>query len=317
MASLRFSDFSDSPTVLLPPQYHPFSQMSNHHSFQPFHSSGNYSSQWIPANSLAPITTNPSRKRCREDDNSAEQYDASSLSRPVVQPQQAAVYGEGMTLMDPTGGLLISAESQTGTWYEEQFGASRAAMLVAKAQGEAVSEPRQKIQRLSGSSAMPSVPTIASSTSSNLANVYLSSPGSNQISHLLGVGWTTFGADEHIQAAARGWARYIENHYPSMANVRILLKNEGMDMSLVQADAGYFLFSEDLSTGRFVASSEENCIKYLQANPIQLEGQDELRAIRTPEASIQNIGNDKSLSPSSDDTYSDPDTLPDMDLDSD
>jgi hypothetical protein len=68
----------------------------------------------------------------------------------------------------------------------------------------------------------------------------------------LGIGWSTISDDASMQSAARGWARYLENHYRHIHGAEILLKSEGLDAYLVGYQEGYYLFREDLLEGQLV-----------------------------------------------------------------
>ena len=70
----------------------------------------------------------------------------------------------------------------------------------------------------------------------------------------LGIGWSLLSANEDIQAAARGWTKFINNHFP-VADAKIRLQSRGLASYLVEANEGYFLFGEDLKQGRLVSTS--------------------------------------------------------------
>ncbi|KAG6018314.1 hypothetical protein E4U43_004456 [Claviceps pusilla] len=87
----------------------------------------------------------------------------------------------------------------------------------------------------------------------------------------LGIGWRSISGDEHIQAAARGWARFIEINF-GLAKVRICLESKGLQSYLVEASSGYFLFAENLRQGRLVSPTAEGALKNLQFSPPVFEG---------------------------------------------
>ncbi|KAG5930507.1 hypothetical protein E4U42_000428 [Claviceps africana] len=87
----------------------------------------------------------------------------------------------------------------------------------------------------------------------------------------LGIGWRRISGDEHIQAAARGWARFIENNF-GLARVRICLESKGLQSYLIEASNGYFLFAENLRQGRLVSPTAEGALKNLQSLPPVFEG---------------------------------------------
>jgi hypothetical protein len=97
----------------------------------------------------------------------------------------------------------------------------------------------------------------------------------------LGIGWRRVGNDENIQAAARGWAKFIENHYP-ISNVIIRLESKGLQSYLVEASEGYFLFDENLRNGRLVSTTGEGALQNLKSNPPVFEGPETMMAAQHP-----------------------------------
>ncbi|KAL2113007.1 hypothetical protein VUR80DRAFT_5767 [Thermomyces stellatus] len=103
----------------------------------------------------------------------------------------------------------------------------------------------------------------------------------------LGIGWRRISNDEHIQAAARGWARFIENHYP-ISNVVIRLQSKGLQSYLVEATEGYFLFDENLRHGRLVSTTGEHALQNLRSHPPVFEGPEILMAATQPTIAPRN-----------------------------
>ena len=260
----------------------------------------NHSTTWTPIDGMTPISTNPSRKRSR-DESAFESADAEgsyfpslvqqvSTSAPI--PEEEPIYGEGMVLLNPRTGLAISADSQTGTWYEEK--AEKEALVKEVQAIDTANQFRPKIpasrksMRLSQSSikldlanmmaqqTAPASPPKTANTSTY--------PEIDEATLALGIGWTRMSnEDESIQTAARGWGRYLENHYARhIHGARILLKSSGLNAYLVGCQEGFYLFSENLLEGKFVARTWENCLANLQAQPMVFEGHEVLGAERTP-----------------------------------
>ena len=100
----------------------------------------------------------------------------------------------------------------------------------------------------------------------------------------LGIGWTKIASeDPDTQAAARGWVKYIENHYPRyVPDAEILSKSKGLNAYLVGCHEGFFLFSDDLLEGRMVARNWQDCIQNLRVHPVEYEGREILKAASTP-----------------------------------
>ena len=298
MGSLRFNEYSDSPTVFVPPHHHTFGPLPNQTHEQPAQVARKLSphrSQWKPSASRPVLFTNPSSKRSRDEaDDEYLSPSASSNPAPRLQ-EEPVVYGEGMTLISPSTGRAITAESQTGTWFEENLEIERqasikAAKSLAQAAQDRASRPKKSLRL--DSLPIPSLPAFAKeSEDAHLHPRSIDSPVPDAATHLLGVGWKLIGQEEGMQSAAKGWAKYIDNHYPSITNIQLLLKSEGHQAYLVRATPnveeaegteGFFLFAEDLNEGRLVAKTWDTCVPYLQSSPIVFEGKEVLKAVRTP-----------------------------------
>lgn len=106
-----------------------------------------------------------------------------------------------------------------------------------------------------------------------------SEPAVDQFTRLLGVGWARISDDKDVQAAARGWSRYIENHYP-LSMVSIVLRSKGLEANLAETKNGYFLFKDDLSEGQLVGLDWESSLENLQRKPIAFQGLEPLKATR-------------------------------------
>lgn len=87
----------------------------------------------------------------------------------------------------------------------------------------------------------------------------------------LGIGWRRIGDGEDMQAAARGWARFIERNF-ALTGVRICLESRGLQSYLVEADEGFFLFDENLRCGRLVSRSVEGVLGNLKLSPPVFDG---------------------------------------------
>lgn len=87
----------------------------------------------------------------------------------------------------------------------------------------------------------------------------------------LGIGWSRISNDVDMQAAARGWAKYIENHF-HISSPKILLQSNGLASYLVEAKEGWFLFGEDLAQGRLVATTLDRTFENLRTSPPVFDG---------------------------------------------
>lgn len=262
----------------------------------------NHSTSYTPLDGITPISTNPSRKRSR-DETAFEAAEAENSYFPLPSAQadvpppipEEPIYGEGMVLLNPSTGRALSAESQTGTWYEDKVEEEVKAKEVAAEQRPKLSMGRKSV-RLSQSSIRAALDLP------NLRNAPASPPKSTPTAEIddatmaLGIAWTKIASeDRDIQAAARGWARYLEVHYSGhIHRAEILLKNRSLDAYLVGCDEGFYLFTEDLLRGQLVGRMWDDALNNLRAQPIRFEGEEVLQAERTPgpdDASKQEMNN--------------------------
>ncbi|RMZ80817.1 hypothetical protein DV737_g2880, partial [Chaetothyriales sp. CBS 132003] len=262
----------------------------------PHSSYAHHSSSWTPVDSMTPISTNPSRKRSREDDTSHDPEPdgsyfpsaAEQVKTPAPMPEEP-MYGEGMMLLNPQTRLSISAESQSGTWLEEKEDRDRLEQEIKAATFRPKLPTSRKSIRLS-QNAINTAPAPALVDTSPFGGAPASPPKSAAIhpepddaAVALGISWTHIGTDESIQGAARGWARYIDNHYARhIHRAEIVLKNTAHDAYLVRCHQGFFLFSDDLLEGQLVATTWPRCLDNLKAHPFVFDGDERLRAERTP-----------------------------------
>ncbi|KAK1761482.1 hypothetical protein QBC47DRAFT_30160 [Echria macrotheca] len=238
------------------------------------------------------------RKRSR--DEAAVNLDPPEkiVEAPVIKESEDEwIYGPGMTLIKKSTGYVADASSQSGTWVDEKAAAEEARKTeeaLALQQQLAQERPSlrsHKSQRLSEMS----IPQIAhegpssrrSSPTREVVNPMTASSGSiaqpiiDDFTLHLGIGWSRISDDEHIQAAARGWARFIENHYP-VSNAKIRLESRGLQSYLVEAAEGFFLFAENLRQGRLVSQTVERTLENLKCSPPVFDGPEVMNAADTP-----------------------------------
>ncbi|KAK0670941.1 hypothetical protein QBC41DRAFT_65399 [Cercophora samala] len=234
------------------------------------------------------------RKRSR--DEAAVNLDPPEkvVEAPVIKtPEEEYVYGPGMTLIKKSAAYVADASSQSGTWVEEQAAKEEARKLEAAVLAQqqlAQSRPSlrsHKSQRLevsrddSSPSRRSSSPTRASSSPLLGSSDSLAQPIVDDFTLHLGIGWSRISDDEHIQAAARGWARFIDNHYP-VTNAKILLQSRGLQSYLVEASEGYFLFAENLRQGRLVSTTADRALQNLKTSPPTFDGPATMEASESP-----------------------------------
>lgn len=238
---------------------------------------------------MTPISTNPSRKRSRDEtafdgESISSYFPSQQVNTPAPIPEEALVYGEGMTLLNSRTGMSIAAESQTGTWYEEKV----ETQLHSPAASEQDFRPRmptRKSVRLDATVPLPRQDDIAAAVApASPPKMLPDQPEIDDYTVALGIGWTKIASDDpDTQAAARGWVKYIENHYPRHVHgAEILSKSKGLNAYLVGCNEGFFLFSENLLEGRMVARDWQTCIQNLRVHPVEYEGPEILTTASTP-----------------------------------
>lgn len=323
MSPMLLNGMSDGPAMVLsPPQDHAFVQFpSAQRKLDPasnnlrtyaansglvFANGANVNVNGSSFNAVP--AAKPSRKRSRDDAGFEE-----AMSAPVEPPAPAPapepeepIYGEGMVLLNPRTGLGVSAESQTGTWYEENAEQSVVtAPPVAKSTGASDVQGR-KSQRLDPSApglddiSLSSVHKRLQSTTNddnrdlntgNRSNP-LDEPLVDDATRLLGISWQRINNDpnDDMAPAVRGWKKYVDIQYSAhLQDCQMLMKSRSLNAFLVAArpttfvtpanSPAYYLFSEDLDQARLVGSTWETCVQNLQSSPVLFEGTEVLSAV--------------------------------------
>ncbi|EMR64204.1 hypothetical protein UCREL1_8851 [Eutypa lata UCREL1] len=245
------------------------------------------------------VSTAQTAGRKRSRDEAAVNLDVNEAKlatiEPVKEKEDEWVYGEGMVLIKNPSSYISSAGSQSGTWLEEKKAADdirRNEEARAINQQERPSLRNSKSQRLDMNAisvpgmeakrrASPVRDANTSASTSSLSTDTSSQPIVDNYTLHLGIGWNRISNNDHIQAAARGWAKYIENHFP-ITNVRIQLESKGLQSYLVEASEGYFLFAENLRQGQFISRDLNQTFSNLKANPPVFEGSAPMCATESP-----------------------------------
>lgn len=204
-----------------------------------------------------------------------------------------------MVLLNPPTGMSVSAESQTGTWYEQTSENAAASAPPVSSRSKTLSNDitGRKSQRLDTSAprlddiALSSIHQRLQNTTDdhrrtlNPANGSPDDPLVDDATRLLGISWQQISNDPDIAAAVRGWKKFIDNQYSShLQDSRILMKNRALDAFLVSArplgaaSSAFYLFTEDLTQGQLVGSTWEITLQNLRTVPIVFEGSDVLQA---------------------------------------
>lgn len=231
---------------------------------------------------------------------------------------EAPIYGEGMVLLNPRTGMGVSAESQTGTWYEEEA-AKRAVQSQQSHCGNQLSRKSQRLDTSASSTDDVDLAWIQNQMQSttdddNRRSLGLNRPSNmsdeprvDDVTLLLGISWQRVSHDDNMAPAVSGWEKYINNHFFNyMRDARIILKNRSLNAYLVAAPPAhniplrdtarhsiyaamssvyqfdpcsyFFLFKEDLTEAQLVGSTLDNCLRNIRSTPIQFEGFEVLRA---------------------------------------
>lgn len=228
----------------------------------------------------AGITPTPGSKRKRSRDEDSIDSDADDYFPRTAAPsieKDEWEYGEGMTLRRKGAPHhTIDAGSQTGTWAEEQLEKSRFPSPPRTAERQIIRN--HKSQRLYLSTDSAGLGSAPNSSPTRQSPVRRQGPMIDNFTLHLGIGWSKVSDDVDMQAAARGWAKYIENHFP-VTSPQILLQSRALESYLVEAKEGWFLFGEDLKQGRFVAPTIERAFEHLRTSSPTFDGTQTLEAI--------------------------------------
>ncbi|KAL3428218.1 hypothetical protein PVAG01_01727 [Phlyctema vagabunda] len=296
-----------SPVLALPPQLAPqssFNMEPNPSLFSsPFGANSLNpsppSSSWSMQNSTSHAPSSAAgRKRSRDeaaenlvDDEYFPNLKAAPLP-PPIENEEEWEYGEGMTLIKPNANYVMSAENQSGTWVEEKVEPQQSPTPAQSPQRPTIRPHKSQRLNLTASDVVDDlnlssnrlVAPLSSTTANGLnSNGGPSEPTVDDFTRHLGIGWSSISADSDIQAAARGWTKFIENHFP-VTDVKIRLQSRGLASYLVEASEGYFLFGEDLKQGRLVSRDLSKTWENLRANPPIFDGDAILEAGESPKA---------------------------------
>jgi hypothetical protein len=261
--------FSGSPVLTMSPQHS--LQTPRPRSNFPRRAHSPKPSAPVPVVQRPTLSATAGRKRSRDE--------ASVNLEPEAPPSEDGwTYGPGMVLIKTGSSYTIDASSQSGTWVDQKLDDT------LSLQSEVANPRSHKSQRLVRDSSVSPHSTPVSESTFDLGTTSQSSddgPIVDDITVQLGIGWRKISSDEHIQAAARGWARYIENHYP-VTNARIGAESSGLQSYLVEANEGIFLFDENLRQGRLVSQDAQRALQHLQCRPPTFDGEVTLCANESP-----------------------------------
>ncbi|KAI1293371.1 hypothetical protein F5Y03DRAFT_329830 [Xylaria venustula] len=297
---MSFFERTSSPVLTMAPSapQGAFAMPSFSHQSSPFSRVQSLAASSRHSHGASAFPTAAGRKRSRDEAGVNLDVEEAKLAtiEPVKEPEDEWIYGEGMVLIKSPSSYVANAGSQSGTWLEEKAAAdekSKSEAARAINQQARPSLRSHKSQRLDMNVlALPGAETQAKRASPvRELDPVISTPGlSTDVSSQpivdnftlhLGIGWSRISEDEHIQAAARGWSRYIENHFP-VTNARIQLESKGLQSYLVEASEGFFLFAEDLRQGQLVSRDVNQTLNNLKSTPPVFEGLQVMTAAESP-----------------------------------
>ena len=239
-----------------------------------------------PMATTEPIAPMPSslagRKRSRGDAHSPEDeavdIEDGSITTPISaapnQPRGKPIYGPGMSIVYPEDpGYSALAESQSGTWVEERAELNQFQRQVAHAKRPSVSS-RKSTRR-----------DTASSVNDNLAQLVLppqmreatAEPLIDEATRVLGISWTRLDGSEAGRINQAAYTKWIQNHYPSLKEVKIWFEEKSIPGYLVAAQNScsnepvFYIFSNDLTEARLVTSDPTQLVPRLKMLPNGLE----------------------------------------------
>jgi hypothetical protein len=288
--------FSASSPILAVPPRQPHAASFAPESVSPKHTPsyfdlGATSIETLPTNHHQPISASSSSARKRSRDEASANLDTDTSSAPPCEEQW--IFGEGTVLSKPGINYVTdtSRQTRTGMWAEEVPSSNTPAHRGSTVEGPVLKS--RKSMRIGPASEITTQSIASNSPQSQTPNFSRSHShrGDNpdlvvdEFTIQLGIGWRRISDDEHIQAAARGWARYIENHFP-LSSVQIRLESKGLQSYLVEAAEGFFLFAEDLRKGQLVSSTAQGTLHNLRQPQPVFEGSHIMSAAESPQPGV-------------------------------
>ncbi|KAH0558503.1 hypothetical protein GP486_004838 [Trichoglossum hirsutum] len=282
-----YSYFS-SPTVVLPPQQPPYAfangvaaPKSSFNFSSPFAQSASSRATKFALQLTTPLLNKSSRKRTRDEITSPVEhdYDFESPKHPISSSPIVIPAHAERVVAQKSSFTTDTSHEPTASWNHDAVSPkpSTPSSLTGPTPPKLAS---RKSQRLDSSSAHLEA-GFDSVTEGSPPKSTPAEPAIDNFTLLLGVGWTRLSEDEHIQAAARGWTRYIANHFP-VSGPAIHLQSKGLNSFLVGTNEGFFLFHEDLNQAQLVGTTWESTLKNLRVTPVAFENAEVLRPAASP-----------------------------------
>lgn len=238
-----------------------------------------------PPSAPIPIPGSSSKKRQRDQMSNGTAHSPSAdengdidvnlpLTRtPTISPDP--FHGAGLPTINPFTGQQESPEKQMFESRLEEGLVTGRQDTADQVDGPGDESSKRQCIREESTSNVIDFATMTPSTGSHRQG--FQTPQADEYSRILGVGWTKLGEDPDVLAAARGYCRYIENHYP-LTNVEILAKSRSLDSYLVKTSGGYYLFKDELTEGRLIAKEFEVTMARLGGSDIRFDGEGPIHA---------------------------------------
>ena len=285
MLPLGYSDFANSPSILLRPHHHQFHPIERHNyllQYQPFESvvPANFDPPFLGDEMNSPqAEPEPDHGTSLTDTPKKRKYDDSTLlDDPPDEPvstSQTVNSPVGMQAdlphIDPFTSAAPTAASQSGSFFEDKLQEGLAAQMEGSTSNETETGEDMHVRKVPRREFSSSSGAVTGDGSSGAPRAGPAEPVVDDYTRELGIGWTQTGNDPDVVAATRGFERYIINHYP-LRSAKILLKSKSLDAYLVTTNEGFFLFREDLAQGRLVATTWEKTLANLKDKEVVFDG---------------------------------------------
>ena len=273
------SFFGSAPTVVLPPN-HPEQHFVNGYYAADLtngHTPNGFGNTLTPNETILPRPEAlAGRKRSRSDVHGPDEEDDAlgdgSIDTPVLKapskPRGKPMYGPGMTIIYPEDpGYEARPGSQSGTWVEEREELEQ----FQPGHGKRPSISTRKSKRMGSDAVAPD--DLAQLVLPPQMREVTTEPLIDEATRILGISWTRMDATEALQISQAAYAKWIQNHYPSLKEVTIWFENSAIPGYLVAAQNAYsnqqeyYIFSHDLTEARLVTSDPAQLVPRLQMLP--------------------------------------------------
>lgn len=283
------SFYTNAPTVVMPPpvptqyfvnsHYMDHSNDSNAPMLNGISPNGLANSNAIASNASIPAPTPGAlagRKRSRGDISQAEEEDeeevpedgsvVTPIRQEITKPRGKPVYGPGMTILYPEDpGYAACAESQSGTWVEQQ------AEQRPLAHTKRPSVTSRKSQRMDSKAIGPD--DLAQLVLPPSIREVTNEPLVDEATRRLGISFCRMDSTEARQINQKAYSKWIQNHYSGLVDVAVWFENSsipGYIVAALNAHNGqheYLVFSDDLTEARRITTDPSQLIPRLQMLP--------------------------------------------------